>query len=114
MAIYLIHFEQPYKHAQHYLGFVATDRYALVEALESRLAFHRSGRGSRLLRAVNAAGIDYEVVRIWEQGTRSEERRLKGKSSTRLCPRCNRGWQARGQLSIVSDAAVAGAGALPT
>jgi hypothetical protein len=102
VAIYLIHFERPYRHANHYLGFVDTSRHPLEEALESRLAFHRSGRGSRLLRAVNAAGIGWSVVRVWEEGTRTDERRLKGRSSTRLCPICNEGWQARGQLSNVT------------
>jgi hypothetical protein len=102
MALYLIHLAEPYHHARHYLGFVDTSRHPLEGALESRLAFHRAGRGSRLLRAVSAAGIDWEVVRVWPDGTRSDERRLKGKASTRLCPTCNEGWQARGQLSIVA------------
>jgi hypothetical protein len=103
MALYLIHFAEPYRHASHYLGFVDTARHPLEEALESRLDFHRKGRGSRLLAAVSAAGIDWEVVRVWEEGTRTDERRLKGKASTRLCPTCNRGgWQARGRLSSVA------------
>jgi hypothetical protein len=109
MAVYLIHFSQPYRHAGHYLGYVDTSRHPLEEALESRLAFHRAGRGSRLLRAVGAAGIDWEVVRVWEQASRSDERRLKGRSSTMLCPVCNEGWQARGRLSKVIPLAQAGA-----
>jgi hypothetical protein len=102
MALYLIHFAQPYQHANHYLGFVDTDRHPLQTALESRMAYHRAGRGSRFLRAVNAAGIDWEVVRVWEEGTRTDERRLKSHSSTRLCPTCNHlGWQAYGRLTNV-------------
>jgi hypothetical protein len=109
MALYLIHFEQPYAHAGHYLGFVDTSRHALNEALESRLAFHRAGRGSRLLRAVNAAGIGWEVVRVWEDGTRSDERRFKGHSSTRLCPTCNHmGWQGYGRLTNLIMSSQAG------
>lgn len=99
MALYLVHFDKPYHHACHYLGFVDTGRYALQEALDTRMAFHRAGRGSRLLGAVAAAGIDWTVVRTWEEGTRHDERRLKGHSSTRLCPTCNpASWQAHGQL----------------
>jgi hypothetical protein len=109
MALYLIHFQQPYHHAQHYLGFVDTSRHALEEALESRLAYHRAGRGSRFLRAVNAAGIGWEVVRVWENGTRTDERRLKGRSSTRLCPTCNHlGWQACGRLTNLAMPSLAG------
>lgn len=109
MALYLIHFEQPYAHAGHYLGFVDTARHSLEEALESRLAFHRAGRGSKLLRAVQEAGIAWDVVRIWEEGTRTDERRLKGRSSTRLCPTCNHlGWQACGRLTNLTMPSQAG------
>lgn len=100
MAIYLLHFSEPYRHAQHYLGFVDTSRHSFEEALESRMEFHRKGRGSRLLKAVTAAGIDWVVVRTWKDGTRTEERQLKGRSSTRLCPICNPlGYERRGILS---------------
>lgn len=100
MAIYLLHFSEPYQHAQHYLGFVDTDRHSFEEALESRLEFHRKGRGSRLLRAVSKAGIDWVVARTWKDGTRTDERRLKGRSNTRLCPICNPlGYERRGNLS---------------
>jgi hypothetical protein len=105
MALYLIHFERPYRHASHYLGFLDTSRRSLQEALDTRMDFHRAGRGSRLLRAVSAAEIDWEVVRLWEEGTRTDERRLKGHSSTRLCPTCSQGWEARGQLNRLTSAA---------
>jgi predicted GIY-YIG superfamily endonuclease len=79
-TVYLIHFEQPYQHAKHYLGFT-TD-------LAARIADHRAGVGSRLLQVVNAAGIGWEVARTW-QGDRKLERHLKnGKRAPRLCPVC--------------------------
>jgi hypothetical protein len=56
-AVYLIHFDHPFKHARHYLGW-ASD-------LPARLQAHRGGTGGRLLRAVNNAGITWEVVRTW-------------------------------------------------
>lgn len=46
---YLIHFERPYRHARHYLGWTVD--------LEARLAKHRAGNGARLLRVATAAGI---------------------------------------------------------
>jgi hypothetical protein len=62
------------------------------------MAYHRTGKGSKLMRAVTLAGIDWEVVRVWKNGTRSDERRFKGHSSTRLCPVCHAGWEAYGRL----------------
>lgn len=98
MAIYLIHFDQPYEHAQHYLGFVDTANHPLEEALPSRLTYHRTGRGSRLMKAVTAKGISWNVVRIWKDGTRTQERQLKVMSSTRLCPICNPTYNGNGKL----------------
>lgn len=87
--IYLCCFERPYCHARHYLGFVDIARRDPETALATRIDFHRRGQGSRLLRAVTSAGIGFEVVRIWNPASRSHERRLKGHSSTRLCPVCS-------------------------
>jgi predicted GIY-YIG superfamily endonuclease len=78
--VYLIHFEQPYRHAKHYVGFT-TD-------LPARIADHRAGVGSRLLQVVNDAGIKWEVARTW-QGDRKLERQLKRRKETpALCPLC--------------------------
>ena len=80
--IYLIHFDQPLSHAQHYIGF--TD-----DNLEQRIATHKAGNGSKLLRAVNKAGIEWSVVRTWE-GDRKQERKLKNRKKARLlCPVCS-------------------------
>lgn len=83
--VYLIHLSEPYKHAQHYLGFVEND-----EKVENRLERHRSGTGSKLLRAVNKAGIQYLIARVWPGHTRDQERQLKNQKKSRmLCPICN-------------------------
>lgn len=80
--VYLIHFEKKFKHAQHYLGFVESD-------LEQRIKRHLSGQGAKILRAVNAADIKWEVVQIWPDGDRNFERSLKNKHCTRkFCPKC--------------------------
>jgi hypothetical protein len=82
--IYLIHFDRPFKHAKHYLGFCEEG------GLEQRIDKHRRGAGAKLLRAVAQAGIGFRVVRTWAQGTRDEERKLKNRGgAARICPCCN-------------------------
>jgi predicted GIY-YIG superfamily endonuclease len=71
--VYLIHFERPLHRAQHYLG------YTRDECFESRINCHRNERGSCLLRAVNSAGITWEVVRKWPGKDGNFERQLKNR-----------------------------------
>jgi predicted GIY-YIG superfamily endonuclease len=78
--VYLLHFEVPYRHAQHYLGW--------TEDLPTRLKDHRRGRGARLMEVITAAGIRFTLARTWP-GTRALERRLKNRGGhARLCPIC--------------------------
>jgi predicted GIY-YIG superfamily endonuclease len=80
--VYLIHFDQPLKHARHYLGFVESD-------LQQRIDKHKAGTGAKILRAANIAGINWNVVKVWEDGDRNFERSLKNKKKTRcICPVC--------------------------
>lgn len=80
-TVYLIHLEVPFRHASHYIGWTPGD-------VDERLAKHRAGAGSRMLAAVAAAGIGFDVVRTWA-GDRLEEKRLKGmRMAPRLCPAC--------------------------
>lgn len=82
--LYLIHFDRPYHHAAHYFGYCADGR------VQERLAEHRSGHGSKLLRAVVAAGIAFEVVRTMP-GDRKDERTIKRQRHTaRFCPVCQK------------------------
>jgi hypothetical protein len=80
-TVYLIHLQRPYRHARHYLGWTLD--------VERRLAVHRAGGGSPLLRAASAAGISFTVARTWP-GDRHLERRLhrRKNSPARLCPIC--------------------------
>lgn len=79
-VVYLIHFDAPYKHAQHYLGSTAD--------LEARLTEHHNGTGARLMQVITAAGIGWRLARTWSGG-RKLERRLKTLgSAVRLCPIC--------------------------
>ncbi len=79
-VVYLLHFERPYHHARHYLGTTSN--------LRRRLAEHEAGRGARLLAVVQAAGIGWELARLWPGG-RARERQLKRQGGhARLCPLC--------------------------
>ncbi len=81
-TVYLVCFDEPYRHARHYSG------YAGPGMLAWRMAHHRAGSGSNLLRVVAEAGIGWQLVRTWP-GTRADERRLKRRGgATRSCPRC--------------------------
>lgn len=100
MTVYLVHLDPPYQHAKHYLGFTKHRAgMTVAESVASRLDYHQRGQGSRLLRAAVAAGCVLKVTRIWDAGSRDDERRLKCQSSTPYCPICNPRWATNGVLS---------------
>ena len=79
--VYLIHFYTPFHHARHYLGWTVD--------LDARLHLHRTGQGSRLLAAVTAAGIAWDVVRVWRDRPVQFERELKRQRQAPMpCPVC--------------------------
>ena len=80
--LYLIHFSRPFKHAGHYRGYCEDGK------LERRIAKHRSGRGAKLLKIIQEAGITWEVVATFE-GDRKAERNLKKRPIMAICPTCN-------------------------
>lgn len=80
-TIYLLHFDQPYKHAKHYLGWT-TD-------LEARLTAHRAGNGARLMAVLKDAGIGWTLARTWTPSSRGRERQIKHQGGlSRSCPAC--------------------------
>lgn len=82
-TVYLLCFDEPFKHARHYLGW--------AKSLDARIAHHRSGTGARLTQVIRDAGIGFTVSRTWE-GDRNLERKLKNRhNAPKLCPRCNVG-----------------------
>lgn len=85
---YLIHFLQPIseKHTTlHYLGYAEN-----LRTLETRIAHHRKGTSKvRLLEVAKERGIDFIVAKVWEDGDREFERKLKRQNNApRLCPIC--------------------------
>lgn len=81
--VYLLHFDHPYHHARHYLGY--------TDDLSQRIAAHRNGNGhARLMEVIHAAGIGFELARVWYEADRKFERQLKNRhNAPRLCPLCN-------------------------
>jgi len=86
MAVYLLHFDRPYKHARHYLGYADDDK------LHQRIDAHYAatpgdGQHHRLLQVIRAAGISFTLARVWPGLTRADERKKKGHGA-RACPMC--------------------------
>jgi hypothetical protein len=88
MALYLLHFDRPFKHVKHYLGF-ARD----LPTMHRRIDAHYSatagdGKNHRLMVALREAGISFTLARVWPEGTRVDERRKKQRGHARQCPLC--------------------------
>lgn len=81
MSVYLIHFDEPYHHARHYIGY-ADDVY-------KRIHKHETGNGARLMEVITEAGISWQVAHVWWGMDRTFERALKNKKhASRFCPIC--------------------------
>lgn len=79
-VVYLLHFDQPYRHARHYTGW--------TEDLLDRLDKHARGNGARLMNVISRVGIGFVLVRTCE-GTRVTERAIKNDGgAVRYCPLC--------------------------
>lgn len=90
-TVYLLHFDQPYRHAQHYIGYASR--------LSERIQRHKNGTGARLIEVITLQGIGFQVARTWH-GNRTLERQLKNQHKHKaLCPICTpgagkgRGWK---------------------
>jgi predicted GIY-YIG superfamily endonuclease len=79
-TVYLLHFDQPYKHARHYVGWTRN--------VKRRLAEHVAGRGVPLTIAARRAGITLVLARMWP-GSPARERQIKRQGGhARHCPLC--------------------------
>jgi hypothetical protein len=56
-TVYLLHFDRPYAHAKHYIGF--------TDDLTERLIQHQTGRGARLIEVIIGAGNGFTLARTW-------------------------------------------------
>lgn len=78
--VYILHFNQPYKHARHYIG------YSVF--LHERIKHHREGTGAKLPYVAEQNG-GFEVARVFKSVDKEFERKLKNrKNIKRYCPLC--------------------------
>lgn len=80
-TVYLLHFDRPFGHARHYIGFANPGN------LHRRLSHHGTRSGANLMFHVARAGIRWRLVRTWHGG-RTLERSLKNHGHARRCPEC--------------------------
>lgn len=85
--VYLLHFDEPYYHAKHYVG--STDD------IEQRLIRHKNGNGARLIKVISDAGISFRLAKLWTfdniKEARLFEKALKHmKNTPRYCPECRK------------------------
>jgi len=89
MPVYLLHFDRPYRHAAHYMGYAKT-----LKAVHERVDAHYAatpgdGLHHRLMQVIRAEGIGFTLARIWPNGTRDDERKWKKHGhARRRCPIC--------------------------
>jgi hypothetical protein len=78
--IYLLHYDSPLHHAQHYLGSCDDPQ---------RIQDHGAGTSrARLPQVFFELGVKFVVAQTWEGG-RTDERKLKNRKNARvLCPIC--------------------------
>ncbi len=83
--VYLLHFTEPYKHAQHYLGW--------TNNLTKRLREHMNGKrvDCVLTSVARANGIELVLARTWRGPLALEKKYKKWHNNTKLCPICRPG-----------------------
>jgi len=79
--VYIVHFDRPYHHARHYLGW--------SHFPYERFAAHDAGHGSPLVRAVRRAGIGIWLALLVEGGRDLERWYKRQRSTPRYCPHCS-------------------------
>lgn len=82
MAVYLLHFDRPHHHAQHYVGH--------TDDVQARIERHSKGNGARIVQRFAEIGIGFEVAMVWPDGDKKMEKRIKHRhgSIKDWCPIC--------------------------
>jgi hypothetical protein len=95
-TLYLLHLQRPLRGARNQFGPAKVGHYlgwTQARSVARRVALHASGQsGSKYMRQAFVEGCAFDLVRVWRNADRLEERRLKnGKKLARLCPACKCG-----------------------
>ena len=95
--VYLIHFDRPFGHAQHYVGVTNGDP-------SERFKTHVGYPDVNLLKHAKAAGVQFQLARVWLQVPRYFEMKLKSRGKRPICPVCRAEARARrGNVSVDLD-----------
>lgn len=83
-AVYLLHWHDWRDQAHHYVGLTEHSR------IEARMREHQAGRGALQTAVIAAAGIEFDLARIFTTYNRELERTLiaHGRAVSKLCPVC--------------------------
>lgn len=80
-TVYLLHFDAPYQHARHYVGF-STE-------IDNRLEVQLRGNGAKLVKRVLEAGINIRLAKEFPNVSLRFEIQLKNRGgATKWCPIC--------------------------
>ncbi len=74
-GVYIIKLSRPMCHARYYVGYSVN--------VQSRLYYHRIGKGCHFTRAMYEKHISFEVIAFIPSGTRTTERRIKNYKDTK-------------------------------
>lgn len=92
MPVYLLHFDRPLAHAQHYIGYSVSPESLIFRISDHRAGVSRAGgRYVAIMRALHEAGIGFSLARTWPDADRGFERRLKRRFGgiRPACPVCS-------------------------
>lgn len=86
MAVYLLHLDSPLpplNRNAHYIGW--------AKDIDNRVKHHANGTSkARFMEVAHERNIGFQVARIWLDGDKTFERKLKSrKNAPQLCPVCN-------------------------
>ncbi len=96
IVVYLLHFNSPIHHVQHYMGSTTVGR------LETRMAEHAAGRGAALTAEAVKRGIGWQIACTWLTDDRTfEQRRKKIRKYSRQCVICQNPGQVHALFTVV-------------
>lgn len=85
MTVYVLHFDPPYQHARHYIGYTPDPTHTR----RVREHMEMGTKGSPLVRAALQAGCEVVVAAVYPGAGRDYEAWLKARRDTRRwCPTC--------------------------
>ena len=85
--VYLLHYDPPLHHAQHYLAF--------TDDLDARTARHLTGFGGRLPAVFSELGISFTIARTWEDDPEARTQTQEAQERAQTLPHLPEGKHGR-------------------